>query len=82
MPIWYEVSEDLPPDDGHLRWCYSAVHQLYWAALWTPARGWVDDTNNPLKIITHWSDMILYRPFPQIEYDEVLAKKYGLIRDN
>ncbi len=62
---FYEVSEHLPPE-GIVHWCYSAVHQVYYAAEWSPDKGWRDENGNSLKIITHWCDMPLPMPYPSL----------------
>ena len=74
---WIECEEHLPQDQ-ELYYTYSAVHGRYQAAKWTPTRGWVDQTEGDLRIITHWLDQKLPHIFPILgTADEEVAKKYN-----
>lgn len=75
---WTQVSEDLPPE-GKIVLTYSEVYGSYFLAKWTAPRGWLDQDDDDLKIVTHWCAIELPLTFPiTSKPDEEAAKKYGM----
>lgn len=75
---WIEVEEHLPSDE-ELYLTYASVFGNYQLAKWTPSRGWLDEHDSDIRVITHWMDMKLNLPYPILDSaDEELAKKYKL----
>lgn len=74
---WMNVSEHLP-DEGKLVLAYSAVHAEYYVAKWSAARGWLDQNDRSMTLVTAWNDVDLPLNFPVTdELDLELAKTYG-----
>lgn len=74
---WIKVEEHVPPAGKIVR-AYSRVYGLYFFAKWSAARGWLDQKDCSIRVITEWDDAEYDFPFPILEdIDEELAKQYG-----
>lgn len=74
------VEDDLPPP-GQFVIAYCEPYGVYEIAQFCPARGWVDQTNRKLGIISHWDNAGFYFPFPILSPDEINEEslaKYNL----
>lgn len=79
---WMSVHEHLP-EEGRAVVCYSEVFRKYYLAYFCPHRGWIDQENERLRIITHWHDEKIDFPFDSSgEFDEEKARSYGIGDDN
>lgn len=74
---WIEAAEHTP-EEGKLLLVYSEVHGAYFLAQWSACRGWLDQEDDSIRIITHWFDCDLPLVYPITnKIDEEAATRYG-----
>jgi len=79
MSTWIDVSEHVPQEKVYVL-AFNEIIGSYHLVKWSAARGWLDQDDNNVPLITHWYDTFLPLTMKKVGKIEKALEKYNIRR--